>query len=234
MNPIVEKCLNEIIISCQAYEDTPLYGANNMKKMVECAIIGGAKAVRCCWPQDIAAARSLSDDLIIIGINKVMSPDRTPDTVFITPTFEKAEEVIKAGADIVALDCRITKSRGKDELLDLLKSLKEKYPDVPLMADCGTFEEGMIVAESGYMDILSTTLSGNVRKMTGPDIELLKLFKQNSTLPVNAEGRIWELADIKAVKEAGADMLTIGTAVTRPHLIAKRFIDYYRELNSLN
>ena len=234
MNPIVEKCLNEIIISCQAYEDTPLYGADNMRKMVECAIIGGAKAVRCCWPQDIAAARSLSDDLIIIGINKVMSPDRTPDTIFITPTFEKAEEVIKAGADIVALDCRITKSRGKDELLDLLKSLKEKYPDVPLMADCGTFEEGMIVAESGYMDILSTTLSGNVRKMTGPDIELLKLFKQNSTLPVNAEGRIWELADIKAVKEAGADMLTIGTAVTRPHLITKRFIDYYRELNSRN
>ena len=72
MKTSVEACLGQLIVSCQAYEDTPLYGAETMKKMVQSAMLGGAQAVRCCWPQDIRAARSLSEKLIIIGINKVM------------------------------------------------------------------------------------------------------------------------------------------------------------------
>ena len=72
MKTCVNACLGQLIVSCQAYEDTPLYGAENMKRMVQSAMLGGAKVVRCCWPQDIRAARSLSPDLIIIGINKVM------------------------------------------------------------------------------------------------------------------------------------------------------------------
>ena len=91
MKPKVQACLGQLIVSCQAYEDTPLYGAETMKKMVQSAMLGGAQAVRCCWPQDIRAARSLSEKLIIIGINKVMPKgEKKLDDVFITPTFEKA------------------------------------------------------------------------------------------------------------------------------------------------
>lgn len=90
MKPKVQACLSQLIVSCQAYEDTPLYGAETMKKMVQSAMLGGAQAVRCCWPQDIRAARSLSEKLIIIGINKVMPKgEKKLDDVFITPTFEK-------------------------------------------------------------------------------------------------------------------------------------------------
>ena len=114
MKTCVNACLGQLIVSCQAYEDTPLYGAENMKRMVQSAMLGGAKVVRCCWPQDIRAARSLSPDLIIIGINKVMPQvGDSLDDVFITPTFEKAREVVEAGADLLALDARITKKRGK-------------------------------------------------------------------------------------------------------------------------
>ncbi len=232
MREIVEKCLGQVVISCQAYEDTPLYGADNMKKMVECAVLGGAKVVRCCWPQDIAAARTVSDDLVIIGINKIFPEDGNIDGIFITPTFESAKAVIEAGADIVAVDSRIIPSRGKEELRSLLKQIREAYPEVGIMADCATYEDCMFCEETGYVDILSTTLSGEgANAMPGPDIDLVKKLKANAKLPVNAEGRIWELADIDAVVAAGADMLTIGTAVTRPHLITKRFIDHYNSID---
>ena len=44
------------------------------------------------------------------------------------------------------------------------------------------------------------------------------------TFDINGEGNVWELKDVDALVEAGADMITIGTAVTRPHLITKRFL----------
>ena len=193
-------------------------------------MLGGAQAVRCCWPQDIRAARSLSEKLIIIGINKVMPKgEEKLDDVFITPTFEKAREVVEAGADILALDTRITAKRGKTELLALLHEIHEAYPHIAVMADCATYEECRFCAESGCVDILSTTLSGLVNPIEGPDTELVRRLKQDFTLPVNAEGRIWELKDIDAVVEAGADMITIGTAITRPHLITERFLNHYRQ-----
>lgn len=232
MKEIVKKCLSELIVSCQAYQDTPLYGADNIKKLVDCAVMGGARVVRCCWPQDIQAARQVSDDLIIVGINKVFS-DKSKNGIFITPTFEDAKIVIEAGANIVALDTRITEKRTKEELYDLLKKIHDTYPDVGIMADCSTYEEGIFCAESGFVDILSTTLSGLANpNLNGPDIELLKKFKQETNLPVNAEGRIWELADIDSVVEAGADMITIGTAITRPHLITERFINHYNQVKN--
>ena len=124
MKKVVERCLGKLIVSCQAYEDTPLYGAENMKKMVECAVLGGAEVVRVCWKQDIEAARTVSDDLIIIGINKIMSKDQTIDDIFITPTFEAAKDVIDAKADILALDARITPKRSQGELIELLKQIR--------------------------------------------------------------------------------------------------------------
>lgn len=231
MKPAVEKCLGEIIVSCQAYEDTPLYGPENMKRMVQSAVLGGAKVVRCCWPQDVAAARTVSDDLIIVGINKVLPPDGSMDGIFITPTFESAKAVIEAGADIVAIDARIIPQRGKEELLALLKQIHDAYPEIGIMVDCATYEECVFSAESGYVDIVGTTLSGiNHPEMEGPDVDLVKKLKETISVPVNAEGRIWELADITAVAEAGCDMMTIGTAITRPHLVTERFINHYNKV----
>ncbi len=223
----VEKCLGQLIVSCQAYEDTPLYGADNMKKMAECALMGGAKAIRACWSQDIKAIRSLGPDFPIIGINKVIVPGANEmDHVIITPSLQAADEVIPAGLDILAMDCTLRPYRGKDELYALLKSVKEKYPELPIMADCGTLEEGIFAAETGYVDIVATTLAAYYKKLDGPDVEFVRELKKSVSVPVNAEGSVWELADLKAVIQAGADMVTVGTAITRPHLITKRFIDY--------
>jgi len=232
MKPAVEKCLGQLIISCQAYADTPWYGPENIKKFVQSAMMGGAKAVRCCWPQDIAAARSLSEDLIIIGIYKDTSENGEPDMddIFITSNFEAAEKCVQAGADIVAFDCRLTKKRGKDQLLDLLKHFTEAYPEIGVMADCSTYEDAMFADQSGYVDIVSTTLSGLVTHKEEPDVELATRLKKDCKSVINAEGHVWDLRDLENLNTSGADMITIGSAITRPHLIAERFVNHYKKI----
>ena len=231
MKEAVKRCLGQLIVSCQAYQNTPLYGAEMMKKMVECAMIGGVRAVRCCWPQDIRAARQLSSDLIIIGIHKVMPPDEQDlSSIFITPSFEAAQGVVEAGADILALDARLTAQRGQAALHALLEQIHNAFPSIAVMADCATEEECLFCAQTGLVDIHSTTLSGLDHDIPGPDVELIRKLKAKTTLPVNAEGRIWDLDDLEAVVTAGADMVTIGTAITRPQLITERFVQHYQKL----
>lgn len=230
MHQAVEKLIHKIIVSCQAYEDTPLYGADYMKRMAECAVMGGAAGIRACWPQDIKAIRE-SCDLPIVGINKCVQAGDPLDEIIITPTFEAAKEVIEAGADIVGLDCTIRPTRGFPELKKLLVQIKEAYPEIAIMADIASYEEGVKAVETGLVDIVSTTLSGYTRATVNdcndkPNVELLKQLKASISVPINAEGRVWELSHLHALLEAGADMVTIGTAITRPHLITQRFTDF--------
>ena len=227
MKEVVERLLGGLIVSCQAYEDSPLYGAENMARMAQCAEVGGASGVRACWPQDIRAVRAVTD-LPIVGINKRFGDGDPLDDIFITPTLDAAAEVIEAGCDIVGIDCTIRPSRPLDELVALLRAVKKRYPHIAIMADLATVDEAVAAAETGCVDIISTTLAGYTRQSQeracdGPDLQTLREVKQAVDLPVNGEGRIWELADLDAVIEAGADMVTIGSAVTRPNLITERF-----------
>lgn len=229
MKKIVEKLMGGLVISCQAYEDTPLYGPDYMVAFAKCAEMGGATGLRACWPQDISAIKKAVPNLPIIGINKRFGTGDPLDEIFITPDFKSAKEVIDAGADILALDCTIRPIRPFDELVALLKEIRNAYPDIPIMADLSTLDEGIQVANTGLVDIISATLAGYTRqslewKSDGPAVELVREMKKNISLPINAEGRIWERGQLKEVIDAGADMVCIGSAVTRPHLITERFV----------
>lgn len=228
MKDICKRLIGQTIISCQAYEDTPLYGADNMKKMAACAILGGAKAVRSCWVQDIKAIRSLDPDLIIIGIDKVIDPNKKEATYpIITPTFESVKKIVEAGANVIALDCTPYETRSREELVKLLKQIHDTYPEIGVMADTARVEDAKFVADTGYVDIVGNTLSDYVTRSGKFDKEVVEDYKrQCPNVLVNAEGKIWDLNDMKEAIEAGADMITIGSAITRPHLITKRFIDF--------
>lgn len=231
MKPIVKKLIGQVIVSCQAYEDTPLFGSEYMVKMAESALLGGSKGIRACWPNDIREIRKLGN-FPIIGINKIWDP--AYEGIFITPTYESAVEIIEAGCDVVAIDCSISKSRTKEQLASLLRKIRSNYPEIAIMADCASYEECEFLDKNGLVDILSTTLSRAGHENNEPDIELVKRIKKNLLLPVNAEGRIWELSHLEQVIQAGADMITIGTAITRPHEITKRFVianNQYRGLD---
>lgn len=228
MHKVVEELLGKVIVSCQAYEDTPLYGPNYMKAMAESVLLGGASGIRACWPQDIKAIREICDKPII-GIYKEFTDSDPLDTVFITPTLQRAIEIIEAGADVLGIDCTIRPTRGKEELITLLNEIKRRYPNIAIMADIATVEEGIFAAKSGLVDIVSTTLNGYTResidqKTEKPNVEIIKELKKEIDIPVNGEGRIWTVEDMQLVLDAGADMVTIGTAITRPHLITERFV----------
>ena len=81
------------------------------------------------------------------------------------------------------------------------------------------------------VDIISTTLSGytieteNSSPKDKPDFELLQKITSNFNVPVILEGKIWEPNDVKKAFELQAFSVVIGSSVTRPQLIVKRFID---------
>lgn len=98
---ILKQIYKGVIVSCQALENEPLYGAEIMAKMAIAAQMGGAVGIRANYPQDIRAIRE-AVQLPIIGLKKVHYDD---SPAYITPTLQEVEEVAKAGADIIAIDC---------------------------------------------------------------------------------------------------------------------------------
>ena len=78
-------------------------------------------------------------------------------------------------------------------------------------------------------DIISTTLSGYTKESLSdsdePDFELLKKLVEHTNIPVILEGRIWEPDQVKKAFELGAHSVVIGSAITRPQLITKRFLE---------
>lgn len=239
MKKSVERLMGGLIVSCQAYEDTPSYGTDYMQMFARCALRGGAVGIRACWEDNIAAIRKLGD-FPIIGLNKEFEGGGEPDTsvpqVFITPSYESARRAILAGADIIALDASDYPFRGFEELCGILREIRQNFPEVAIMADLIRAEDGIRLAETGLVDILSTTLSGlNPDKTRSkPDYEMIRELKEKTSLPVNAEGGIWEVGQYEKCLEAGADMVTIGTAITRPHLITERFADCHKAWNGRN
>jgi len=110
---------------------------------------------------------------------------------------------------------------------EFIAQIKEKYPDIVLMADISTFEEGIMNANLGA-DILSTTLSGyttySETNSTEPDFELVAKLANAVDIPVILEGRVWTPEEVKKAFDCGAHSVVIGSAVTRPQLITRRFI----------
>ena len=58
-----------------------------------------------------------------------------------------------------------------------------------------------------------------------PDYELLRLLVEKTNLPVILEGRIWSPEEVTKAFKIGAHAVVIGSAITRPQLITKRFIE---------
>ena len=96
------------------------------------------------------------------------------------------------------------------------------------MADISTFEEGINAANLGA-DIISTTLAGytieSENSMDTPDFDLLEKLVKNINKPIFLEGRVWYPEEVKKAFQLGAHAVVIGSAITRPHLITKRFTE---------
>ena len=94
------------------------------------------------------------------------------------------------------------------------------------MADVDGLDAGLAARDAGA-DFVATTLSGYTDGRTpgGPDIELVRQLAAQLDCPIIAEGRIRTPDDIRAVCDAGAYAVVVGTAITNPMEITARLVD---------
>lgn len=222
MGNVIDKIRGKLIVSCQALEDEPLYGDGVMAKMAKAALIGGASGIRANSVRDIVQIKEVVD-LPLIGIIKKVYEN---SEVYITPTIKEVDDVVSAGAEIVALDCTLRERPDGKTLEQLIVEIKNKYPEILVMADISTLDEAINADKLG-VDIVSTTLSGYTSyspKIEGPDFELLSKVVNNVKCAVIAEGRISEPNEVKKCLELGATSVVVGGAITRPVQITERFV----------
>ena len=225
---ILAKIKGGLIVSCQALKDEPLHGSSIMAKMALAAKTGGASGIRANGAGDIAAIKK-AVDLPVIGIIKKVFKD---SDVYITPTLKEIDRLAAAGADIIATDATDRIRPHGVSLGDFYAGVRKKYLGLILMADISTFEEGVAAAAMGF-DIVATTLSGYTQYTEGiklPDFRLLKKLVETLKIPVIAEGGIGEPHELKkAVREINAFAAVVGTAITRPQHITRRFVSCMNE-----
>lgn len=219
---IKEQIRGKLIVSCQALKEEPLYSSYIMGRMAYAAMLGGASGIRANTVEDITEIKK-NVDLPIIGIIKQIYDDCD---IYITPTIKEVNALVTCGCEIIAIDAT-KRSRPKGVTLEeFFKDVRVKYPNQLFMADCSSIEEGLHAAELGF-DFIGTTMSGYTEYTKGrvlPDVDMVKTLVTKSGKPVIAEGGIWCPEDLKKVLEAGAFTAVVGTAITRPMDITKRFV----------
>ncbi len=214
-----------LVVSCQALEEEPLHGTDHMVAMARAAVIGNASGIRANGINDVAAIKK-AIQLPVIGIRKV---NYTNSDIFITPTIKDAVEIYEAGADIVALDGTMRKRADGKTLKETIEVLHEK--GIPVMADISTYKEGVHASQCGA-DFVSTTLSGYTpysRQIEGPDLDLVEELARDLSTPIVAEGRINTPEQAVEALSLGAHFVIVGSAITRPQEITKKFTNYMKE-----
>ncbi|RSK28877.1 N-acetylmannosamine-6-phosphate 2-epimerase [Bacillus sp. HMF5848] len=214
-----------LIVSCQALEDEPLHGADIMAKMAVAAEMGGARAIRANSKQDIIAIKQ-AVKLPVIGLVKRTYPD---SDIYITATKQEINELLEAGADMIAIDATKRKRPNGESLEKLVQYTKSKH--VAIMADISTFEEGFNAEKLGF-DCVSTTMSGYTPyspQQPGPDFTLLEKLVTTLRIPVIAEGRIHSPELANQALQLGAFAVVVGSAITRPQDITKRYVQAIKD-----
>lgn len=224
-NEMFESIKGSIIMSCQALPDEPLYVPEKsiMYLMARACKMAGTPMIRTNSVRDVIAIKE-ETGLPIIGLIKI---NYEGFEGYITPTMKEVDELVACGTDIIALDATFQKRGDGKSAVEFIAEIKAKYPNQMLMADISNFDEGVAAAKAG-VDMISTTLSGYTsytKKLDGPDLELVKTLSQAVDIPVIAEGRINYPHQVKEAYEHGAYSVVVGSAITRPFEIAKRFMN---------
>jgi N-acylglucosamine-6-phosphate 2-epimerase len=198
-----------------------------MALMARAAEAGGAHAIRANGALDVAAIRAVTS-LPIIGLNKLGDPAG----VFITPTFESALGLVEAGADLIALDGTLRPRPDGNRLRRQIERIHDEF-GVPVLADVDSVEAGLAARADGA-DLVATTLSGYTagHTPTGPDVDLVRELAAKLDCPVIAEGRIRTPEDVRAVFEAGAYAVVVGSAITNPMDVTTRLVEAIRSTST--
>nr|WP_106205964.1 putative N-acetylmannosamine-6-phosphate 2-epimerase [Aliiruegeria haliotis] len=205
------------VASCQPVTGGPMDHTDIIVAMAQAAVNGGASGLRIEGAENVRAVRA-AVDVPIIGIVKRDLPD-TP--VRITPYLSDAIALVDSGADIVAYD------GTSRPMPDARQNIVREVTDAGriAMADCSTVADAKAAIANGA-GIIGTTLSGYTADTdTGseaPDLALVQVFSGLGAF-VMAEGRYNSPDLARKAIEAGADCVTVGSAITRVEHIAGWF-----------
>lgn len=204
-----------LIVSCQALPDEPLYSSFIMGKMALAAKEGGAVGIRANTLADIKAIKA-EVDLPIIGIIKQDYDNMIP---YITPTMKEIDALVEENIHVIALDATINQSEN------FLKEVLNKYPNQKFMADISTIEEGLRAESLGFQFVGTTLVGYTEQSKNMNNFEVLSTLIEKCKIPVIAEGNFDTPEKARKALEMGAYSVVVGSAITRPQLITKRFAE---------
>lgn len=198
-----------LVASCQPVDGGPMDRPEIVAAMACAAVAGGAVGLRIEGIANLRAVRPVVD-VPIIGIVKSDLPD---SPVRITVRLEEVGALAEAGADVIAYDA--TPRPRPDSREAILAEILRLGRNA--MADCATLDDAR-TALSGGAAIIGTTLSGYTAETEGlnegPDFALITAFRDLGGF-VMAEGRINTPELAATARQAGADAVTVGSALTR-------------------
>jgi len=216
-----------LIVSCQAPHDDPLNAPSIMAAFAEAAAAGGAVAIRANGVADIRAIKERLA-LPVLGLFKA---DLDGSPVRITPTRDHARAIADAGADVIAIDAT-DRARPAGESLPALIEMIVSELGLPVCADIATFVEGREAAALGATYV-ATTLAGytdDTSDVVPPHLELVSTLASSVGIPVLAEGGIVTPQHALEAMTRGAYAVVVGTAITRPEVVTRRFASQLRNV----
>jgi N-acylglucosamine-6-phosphate 2-epimerase len=198
-----------LVVSCQPVDDGPMDIPEITAAMARAAEAGGADGLRIEGLDNLAATRPMT----ALPIIAILKRDLDSSAVRITPFIDDVRRLAEYGADIIAYD-----ATQRPRPVPTAELVAEIHAVGKLaMADCATLEDARIARGEGA-EIIGTTLSGYTDESApagaGPDLALVTAFRALGGF-VMAEGRYNSPDLAGAAIRAGADCVTVGSAVTR-------------------
>lgn len=217
-----------LIVSAQAPTGHPLRDTRTIAFLAKAAEAGGSTAIRCGGYGGLADIEAVvhAVSVPVIGLTK------EGDTgVYITPSVASAVAVAKAGAAVVAIDATDRPRQDGSTFAEQVAAVHEA--GAIAMADIATVAEAVAAHEAGA-DLISTTLAGYTphrEKTEGPDLELIRDIRAQlgDSIFLIGEGRFHTPEHVRAGREAGADAIIVGTAITDVAWITTRFAGAFHD-----
>ena len=206
-----------LIASCQPVPGGPTDSVGFVVAFALATRDGGARGLRIEGVANVAAVAAACD-LPVIGLVK---RDLDGHPVRITPFPDDARALAEAGAGIVAFDAT---ARSRPASVAELAAAVHGAGALA-MADCATLEEARAALAAGA-DVVATTMSGYAgpgAPPEEPDLTFLRAACAELGAPVFAEGRFNTPALAAEAMRAGAHAVVVGSAITRPEVVASWF-----------
>jgi len=220
---ILDQIKGKLIVSRQALETEPLHSSFIMGRMAYAAYLGGAGGIRANSIEDIQEIKK-NVPLPIIGIIK-HDYDNSP--VRITATMKEVDALVEEGVSIIAMDATLEIRPNGQTIAEFFPEVRKKYPNQLFMADCGSYNDAKRAEELGF-DLIGTTMNGYTKdtiQLPPPNFDFMCQLALDMKKPVIAEGGIFSPTQLRIAMDTGVHACVVGTAITRPMDITKRYVD---------